>query len=90
MSVIRFEDKNISKGDLANQLYKSDNVDFDCAIPQYWIDKISKRFPDEQLETFGNLAGHFVYVYDASDKTEYIAPLTKTGCKILGTLSLYA
>jgi hypothetical protein len=90
MTVIKFEDKSISKGELANELYKSEVMDFDCAIPQYWLDKIIKRFPEDQIESFGNLSGHFVYIYDNSDKSEYIMPLTKTGCKILGILSLYA
>ena len=50
-----------------------------------------ERFTDEQLEEVGNIASHFVYVYDNSGKnrSEYIMPLTRVGCKILGKLALY-
>ena len=91
--VINFTDQNISKGELADKLFPSSDKDIqiDCAIPQTWIDKIRNRFPDDQLESFGNIASHFVYVYDNSGKhhEEYIMPITKVGCKILGILSLY-
>jgi len=90
--VIKFEEKRISKGDLASELLTSNSETFDCALPHWWLEKVAKRFPDSDLEAFGNLSGHFVYVYnnDFNGSTaEYIMPLTKTGCEILGILSLY-
>jgi hypothetical protein len=91
-TVIKFEEKSVSKGELAEANIRAEKVEYDCAIPQMWVENIRKRFPDDQLEEFGNLASHFVYVYDNSGKhrEEYLMPLTKVGCKILGILALYA
>jgi hypothetical protein len=89
--VIKFVDRNVNKGELAEQNIKADKVEYDSAIPQMWINKVCERFSDKQLEEFGNIAAHFVYVYDntGSYRTEYLMPLTKMGCKILGILALY-
>ena len=93
MTVNKFVEREygVNKGELAEQLIKDDKIEYDCAIPQLWVDIVNKRFSDEQLEEFGNLASHFVYVYDNSgvQRTEYLMPLTKVGCKILGRLALY-
>ena len=89
--VIKFVSALMTKGELAEQNIKDNNVVYDCALPQEWLDNISKMFTEVQLEKFGNMASHFVYVYDNSGKQreEYVMPLTKTGCKILGSLALY-
>lgn len=80
-----------NKGEIAAQVIAARNVEYDCALPQQWVDTINAKFTAEQLEDFGNIASHFVYVYDNSGKNreEYIMPLTRVGCKILGKLALY-
>jgi hypothetical protein len=90
-TVIRFLERNIGKGTLADQNIKAENIEYDCALPQSWVNAVSNRFTDIQLEEFGNIASHFVYVYDNSGehREEYVMPLTKTGCKILGKLATY-
>lgn len=90
-TVIKFVDRYLSKGELAEQNVKGDKIEYDSAIPQMWINKICERFSYEQIEEFGNIASHFVYVYDNTGnyRTEYLMPLTKIGCKILGMLAVY-
>ena len=80
-----------NKGELAAQVIAARKIEYDCAIPQQWVDTVRERFTAEQLEEIGNIASHFVYVYDNSskDREEYIMPLTRIGCKILGKLALY-
>lgn len=85
--IIKFENKSISKGDLAQSLM-AENQKFDCALPSLWLEKINKYFPDNDLDRFGNLSAHFVWTYDESNKSEYPMPITKIGCEILGVLSL--
>lgn len=95
--IIQFKTASMNKGEVADAIYPhefrmANDVHYDCALPQFWLDKISRRFPDDQLESFGNLSSHFIYVYDNSGphREEYIMPITKVGCKILGIVSLYA
>jgi hypothetical protein len=91
-TVVKFVDRNVSKGELAEQNIKGYKIEYDSAIPQMWVNKVCERFSDDQLKEFGNIASHFVFVYDNTGdyRTEYLMPLTKTGCKILGMLALYA
>jgi hypothetical protein len=86
--IIDFKNEKISKGELADRLYNSKGVTYDCAIPHFMIVKIQNRFSNEDLLLFGNLSSHFVWLYDDNDKSEYLAPLTSIGCKILGVLAL--
>jgi len=88
--VIRFVNSPLNKGELARKNIKTRKIEYDCAIPKEWIDIVNYRFTAEQLKSFGNIASHFVYVYDNTgvNRTEYLMPLTRIGCKILGILAL--
>ena len=90
--VIEFvANEHSSKGELADKNIKASSIEYDCAIPQQWVEKVRERFTAKELESLGNIASHFVYVYDnyGEHRTEYIMPLTKTGCAILGRLAVF-
>lgn len=84
--VIQFKKIQISKAELAEQLYPNQTIDY--AIPQQFIDIVNNKFTDDQLKKIGNVASHFVYLYPDVG-VERIAPLTDVGIEIQSILATY-
>lgn len=74
-----------AKGDRAEFLYSplnnADVVTYDCAVPQSWVDAMTRR-------GFDNPASHVVTCYLKGGMT-CIMPITDYGLRILSTVATY-
>ena len=89
--IIEFKKENISKGELCERLFpltKDRTFDYDTSIPMGFINLVNSRFINKDLESFGNIASHFVWFYDNDNRVDYPMPLTKIGVTILARLSM--
>lgn len=70
----------MTKGDAATYTYGGET--FDYALPQPWVDAMTKIFP------YVPIAGHFIWLYPEGNLMGMPMPITRQGVEMLAELSL--